>query len=326
MTFPWLFALFFKTEIPENFKIPEIPWLFHDRGHPVNIKWKKKQIYITKVPFINPRLDLSITAIRKKINAIQLDLHKSHIRHKSPGPYISSEPAKTRQGRHNFIGRYPIIFVVSRIAQQEMMKVAQHKIWIGKQLDFYVSYFQRGLVWGFFHDIVKTQYNVSIVFSATWTGETDTVTFLYPTITNCSCEATACNLPTVELMWVYPDCAKISIRWRKKSQYCLWNRDHNLGAGLDQTLGCCPRSTQPEGPRGGSPWSWNLDGLSRHFSDSLHGRIFWLFVVFPKRRSRHVSGVSHHALEWYNWDAARQSLPSSLVLLWEPESELESES
>ncbi len=28
MTFP---------EIPENFKIPEIPWLFHDRGNPVLI-------------------------------------------------------------------------------------------------------------------------------------------------------------------------------------------------------------------------------------------------------------------------------------------------
>ncbi len=53
MTFPWLFALISKfhdfsmtlpnlsqnsinfPEIPENFKIPEIPWLFHDRGNPV---------------------------------------------------------------------------------------------------------------------------------------------------------------------------------------------------------------------------------------------------------------------------------------------------
>ncbi len=53
MTFPWLFAPISKfhdfsmtlrnisqnsmtfPEIPENFKIPEIPWLFHDCGNPV---------------------------------------------------------------------------------------------------------------------------------------------------------------------------------------------------------------------------------------------------------------------------------------------------
>ncbi len=52
---PWLFAIISKfhdfsfinfrrnsmtfPEIPENFKIPEIPWLFHDRGNPVNSPW-----------------------------------------------------------------------------------------------------------------------------------------------------------------------------------------------------------------------------------------------------------------------------------------------
>ncbi len=30
MTFP---------EIPENFKIPENPWLFHDRGNPVSLPY-----------------------------------------------------------------------------------------------------------------------------------------------------------------------------------------------------------------------------------------------------------------------------------------------
>ncbi len=53
MIFPWLFAPIYKfhdfsmtlsifsqnsmtfPEIPENFKIPENPWLFHDRGNPV---------------------------------------------------------------------------------------------------------------------------------------------------------------------------------------------------------------------------------------------------------------------------------------------------
>ena len=60
MTFPWpyhkiLFFFFFRVykrrtvinfrrnsmtfpEIPENFKIPEIPWLFHDRGNPALLK------------------------------------------------------------------------------------------------------------------------------------------------------------------------------------------------------------------------------------------------------------------------------------------------
>ncbi len=42
MTFP---------EIPENFKIPESPWLFHDRGNPAHVLGPTGYVRLTRKSF-----------------------------------------------------------------------------------------------------------------------------------------------------------------------------------------------------------------------------------------------------------------------------------